>query len=132
MKSVFYVNLKDKQTVKQFIKMNKGSNDGGDFPKELLTCIYNDIKAEPLRFPVKGQIELSRISADAGEKEGLVFLFMKLCRLCEHWCIVIVRNAVIFDEFSRIFGYVLTQLVHRSTYMIFLLRILGFLFVSQN
>jgi hypothetical protein len=118
MKTVFYVNLKDKQTVKQFIKMNKGSNDGGDFPKELLTCIYNDIKAEPLRFPVKGQIELSRTSADSGdgEKEGLVFLFMKLCRFCEHWCIAILRNAVTFDEFSRIFGYVLIQLVYRSTY----------------
>jgi Sec7-like guanine-nucleotide exchange factor len=70
MKTIFCVYLQVKQTLNEFIKMNNGCNDGGDFPKELLTRIYNHIKDEPLRFPVKEQNTFSRISPDNGEKEG--------------------------------------------------------------
>ncbi|XP_035704912.1 cytohesin-1 [Folsomia candida] len=43
--------VKDKPTVDQFINMNRGINNGGDLPKELLISLYNSIQAEPFKIP---------------------------------------------------------------------------------
>lgn len=43
--------VKDKPTVERFISMNRGINDGGDLPPELLTSLYESIKKEPFKIP---------------------------------------------------------------------------------
>ncbi|KAK3092061.1 hypothetical protein FSP39_024824 [Pinctada imbricata] len=43
--------VKDKPTVERFISMNRGINDGGDLPAELLTSLYDSIKKEPFKIP---------------------------------------------------------------------------------
>jgi cytohesin len=43
--------VKDKPNVEQFITMNRGINDGGDLPRELLEDLYNNIKKEPFKIP---------------------------------------------------------------------------------
>jgi cytohesin len=43
--------VKDKPAVARFIDMNRGINDGGDLPAELLESIYDSIKKEPFKFP---------------------------------------------------------------------------------
>uniref|UniRef100_A0A8W8JAC3 SEC7 domain-containing protein n=1 Tax=Magallana gigas TaxID=29159 RepID=A0A8W8JAC3_MAGGI len=43
--------VKDKPTVERFISMNRGINDGGDLPPELLTSLYDSIKKEPFKIP---------------------------------------------------------------------------------
>jgi len=43
--------VKDKPTVERFIQMNRGINDGGNLPEELLTNLYDNIKKEPFKIP---------------------------------------------------------------------------------
>ncbi|XP_014677644.1 PREDICTED: cytohesin-1-like [Priapulus caudatus] len=43
--------VKDKPSVERFITMNRGINDGGDLPAELLTSLYESIKKEPFKIP---------------------------------------------------------------------------------
>lgn len=43
--------VKDKPSVARFIDMNRGINDGGDLPPDLLESIYDSIKKEPFKFP---------------------------------------------------------------------------------
>eukprot|EP00914_Ancora_sagittata_P014903 GHVO01029272.1.p1 GENE.GHVO01029272.1~~GHVO01029272.1.p1 ORF type:complete len:252 (+),score=21.72 GHVO01029272.1:66-758(+) len=44
-------NVKDKMPVDRFIKMNRGINDGGDLPEDLLVSLYESIKKEPFKIP---------------------------------------------------------------------------------
>jgi len=43
--------VKDKPTVDQFISMNRGIDNGGDLPRELLISLYDSIKTEPFKIP---------------------------------------------------------------------------------
>lgn len=43
--------VKDKPTVERFIDMNRGINDGGNLPRDLLTNLYENIKKEPFKIP---------------------------------------------------------------------------------
>uniref|UniRef100_A0A8D8QNM7 Cytohesin-1 n=1 Tax=Cacopsylla melanoneura TaxID=428564 RepID=A0A8D8QNM7_9HEMI len=43
--------VKDKPTVEQFISMNRGINNGGDLPRQLLVSLYDSIKTEPFKIP---------------------------------------------------------------------------------
>ncbi|XP_051571908.1 cytohesin-3-like isoform X2 [Myxocyprinus asiaticus] len=44
-------NVKDKTTLERFISMNRGINNGGDLPNELLEKLYESIKNEPFKIP---------------------------------------------------------------------------------
>ncbi|MGH0119441.1 UNVERIFIED_CONTAM: hypothetical protein FKN15_024184 [Acipenser sinensis] len=44
-------NVKDKPPVERFIAMNRGINDGGDLPEDLLRNLYDSIKNEPFKIP---------------------------------------------------------------------------------
>lgn len=41
--------IKNKMTLEQFIRNNRGINNGEDFPKEMLEQIYHNIKQQPMR-----------------------------------------------------------------------------------
>lgn len=43
--------VKDKPSNERFIEMNRGINDGGDLPDDLLTSLYDSIKKEPFKIP---------------------------------------------------------------------------------
>ncbi|XP_059472495.1 cytohesin-1 isoform X1 [Neocloeon triangulifer] len=43
--------VKEKPSVEQFINMNRGINNGGDLPRELLESLYESIKTEPFKIP---------------------------------------------------------------------------------
>ncbi|XP_077980682.1 cytohesin-2-like isoform X2 [Glandiceps talaboti] len=43
--------VRDKPTIERFISMNRGINDGGDLPRELLESLYDSIKKEPFKIP---------------------------------------------------------------------------------
>uniref|UniRef100_A0AAQ4PIX1 SEC7 domain-containing protein n=1 Tax=Gasterosteus aculeatus aculeatus TaxID=481459 RepID=A0AAQ4PIX1_GASAC len=44
-------NVRDKPPVERFISMNRGINEGGDLPEELLRNLYDSIKNEPFKIP---------------------------------------------------------------------------------
>ncbi|CAK1547265.1 unnamed protein product [Leptosia nina] len=43
--------VKDKPSPEQFVAMNRGINNGGDLPQELLLSLYESIKTEPFKIP---------------------------------------------------------------------------------
>lgn len=43
--------VKDKPTIEHFVSMNRGINDGGDLPRQLLEDLYANIKKEPFKIP---------------------------------------------------------------------------------
>ncbi|RDD42053.1 Cytohesin-1 [Trichoplax sp. H2] len=43
--------VKEKTTLEQFISMNRGINNGGDLPRELLVTLFEDIKSKPFKIP---------------------------------------------------------------------------------
>ncbi|XP_055683614.1 cytohesin-1 isoform X5 [Lutzomyia longipalpis] len=43
--------VKDKPSIEQFISMNRGINNGGDLPRELLESLYESIRTEPFKIP---------------------------------------------------------------------------------
>jgi cytohesin len=43
--------VKDKPTVDRFCAMNRGINNGGDLPQDLLVSLYDSIKKEPFKIP---------------------------------------------------------------------------------
>lgn len=43
--------VKDKPTLDHFISMNRGINNGGDLPRELLESLYESIRTEPFKIP---------------------------------------------------------------------------------
>ncbi|CAM9170573.1 unnamed protein product, partial [Lampetra fluviatilis] len=44
-------NVRDKPGVERFISMNRGINDGGDLPDELLRNLFDSIRNEPFKIP---------------------------------------------------------------------------------
>ncbi|KTF89487.1 hypothetical protein cypCar_00035066 [Cyprinus carpio] len=44
-------NVKDKPSAERFIGMNRGINDGGDLPEDLLRNLFESIKNEPFKIP---------------------------------------------------------------------------------
>ncbi|XP_041715041.1 cytohesin-1 isoform X4 [Coregonus clupeaformis] len=44
-------NVKDKPSHQRFTAMNRGINDGGDLPEDLLRNLYESIKNEPFKIP---------------------------------------------------------------------------------
>ncbi|TSK87577.1 Cytohesin-3 [Bagarius yarrelli] len=44
-------NVRDKPAVERFISMNRGINEGGDLPEDLLRNLYESIKSEPFKIP---------------------------------------------------------------------------------
>ncbi|XP_041941409.1 cytohesin-3-like isoform X2 [Alosa sapidissima] len=44
-------NVKDKPNLDRFISMNRGINNGGDLPSDLLTKLYESIHNEPFKIP---------------------------------------------------------------------------------
>lgn len=45
-------NVKEKTSLERFISMNRGINNGGDLPDDLLTKLYESISNEPFKIPV--------------------------------------------------------------------------------
>ncbi|MCL4139921.1 UNVERIFIED_CONTAM: hypothetical protein GTU68_053228 [Idotea baltica] len=43
--------VKEKQSLDQFINMNRGIDNGDDLPRELLESLYESIKTEPFKIP---------------------------------------------------------------------------------
>jgi cytohesin len=59
--------FQDKPTIDQFISMNRGINDGGDLPRELLNSLYESIKTEPFKIPEDDGNDLMHTFFNPGE-----------------------------------------------------------------
>ncbi|UYV77460.1 CYTH1 [Cordylochernes scorpioides] len=50
--------VKERLSIDKFIAMNRGINEGGDLPQELLVSLYTSIKQEPFKLPEEDAIDL--------------------------------------------------------------------------
>lgn len=71
-------NVKDKPTVERFIAMNRGINDGGDLPEELLRNLYESIKNEPFKIPEDDGNDLTHTFFNP-DREGWLLKLGKGC-----------------------------------------------------
>jgi cytohesin len=62
-------NVKQRITVEQFIKQNRGINSGNDLPRDILELIYKSIKEEPFKIPDETYDDLM-YTFFSPEKEG--------------------------------------------------------------
>jgi len=63
--------VKDKQSLEGFINMNRGINDGGDLPPEMLKELYESIRDEPFKIPEDDGNDLTKTFFNA-EREGML------------------------------------------------------------
>lgn len=62
-------NVKQKITIEQFVKQNRGINSGKDLPKDILEQIFKSIKEEPFKIPDETYDDLM-YTFFSPEKEG--------------------------------------------------------------
>ncbi|KAF7204100.1 cytohesin-1b isoform X3 [Nothobranchius furzeri] len=73
-------NVKDKPSVQRFTAMNKGINDGGDLPEDLLRNLYDSIKNEPFKIPEDDGNDLTHTFFNP-DKEGWLLKLGGKCSL---------------------------------------------------
>ena len=64
--------------------MNRGINDGGDLPKELLISLYESIKTEPFKIPEDDGNDLMHTFFNPGILQGrlvgtIVYIYILNC-----------------------------------------------------
>ena len=65
--------VKDKPSVDQFVSMNRGINDGGDLPRELLVSLYESIKTEPFKVShVSCQVGIDWVHIECNSKQSMM------------------------------------------------------------
>uniref|UniRef100_A0A3Q3L1Y6 Cytohesin 1b n=1 Tax=Mastacembelus armatus TaxID=205130 RepID=A0A3Q3L1Y6_9TELE len=77
-------NVKDKPSVQRFTAMNRGINDGGDLPEELLKNLFDSIKNEPFKIPEDDGNDLTHTFFNP-DREGWL-LKLGMCPLVEQLC----------------------------------------------
>ncbi|XP_072463506.1 cytohesin-2 isoform X1 [Notamacropus eugenii] len=76
-------NVRDKPGVERFITMNRGINDGGDLPEELLRNLYDSIRNEPFKIPEDDGNDLTHTFFNP-DREGWL-LKLGTAPGVEHW-----------------------------------------------
>ncbi|CDQ63951.1 unnamed protein product [Oncorhynchus mykiss] len=71
-------NVKDKPSHQRFSAMNRGINDGGDLPEDLLRNLYEGIKNEPFKIPEDDGNDLTHTFFNP-DREG--WLLKRVCTL---------------------------------------------------
>lgn len=81
--------VKDKPTLDHFISMNRGINNGGDLPRELLESLYESIRTEPFKIPQDDGNDLMHTFFNPDKegwlwKQGGRFVFFSYFKWCYH------------------------------------------------
>ncbi len=91
--------VKDKPTVERFIDMNRGINDGGDLPPELLTSLYDSIKKEPFKIPEDDGNDLMHTFFNP-DKEGWLWKQGGRFRSWKRRWFILSDNCLYYFEFT--------------------------------
>lgn len=80
--------VKNKMTLEQFIKNNRGMNGGNDWPRELLESIYNSIKNSEIRISSEDPLQSPEESVEArwADKRRLSCSFSRSTASCTRIC----------------------------------------------
>uniref|UniRef100_A0A3B5LPN3 Cytohesin 1a n=1 Tax=Xiphophorus couchianus TaxID=32473 RepID=A0A3B5LPN3_9TELE len=92
-------NVKDKPTVERFISMNRGINDGGDLPEDLLRNLYDSIKNEPFKIPEDDGNDLTHTFFNPDREGWLLKLGGRVKTWKRRW-FILTDNCLYYFEYT--------------------------------
>uniref|UniRef100_A0A8C3USR7 Cytohesin 1 n=1 Tax=Catharus ustulatus TaxID=91951 RepID=A0A8C3USR7_CATUS len=92
-------NVKDKPTAERFIAMNRGINDGGDLPEELLQNLYESIKNEPFKIPEDDGNDLTHTFFNPDREGWLLKLGGRVKTWKRRW-FILTDNCLYYFEYT--------------------------------
>uniref|UniRef100_A0A4W6DSB2 Cytohesin 1b n=1 Tax=Lates calcarifer TaxID=8187 RepID=A0A4W6DSB2_LATCA len=92
-------NVKDKPSVQRFTAMNRGINDGGDLPEELLRNLYDSIKNEPFKIPEDDGNDLTHTFFNPDREGWLLKLGGRVKTWKRRW-FILTDNCLYYFEYT--------------------------------
>nr|XP_032822840.1 cytohesin-3-like isoform X1 [Petromyzon marinus] len=92
-------NVRDKLTVERFVTMNRGINDGGDLPEELLRNLYESIKNEPFKIPEDDGNDLTHTFFNPDREGWLLKLGGRVKTWKRRW-FILTDNCLYYFEYT--------------------------------
>uniref|UniRef100_A0A3Q3DHX0 Cytohesin-1-like n=1 Tax=Hippocampus comes TaxID=109280 RepID=A0A3Q3DHX0_HIPCM len=92
-------NVKDKPSVQRFTAMNRGINDGGDLPDELLRNLFESIKNEPFKIPEDDGNDLTHTFFNPDREGWLLKLGGRVKTWKRRW-FILTDNCLYYFEFT--------------------------------
>ncbi|KAM9037414.1 cytohesin-2 isoform 1-T1 [Sarcophilus harrisii] len=92
-------NVRDKPGVERFITMNRGINNGGDLPEELLRNLYDSIRNEPFKIPEDDGNDLTHTFFNPDREGWLLKLGGRVKTWKRRW-FILTDNCLYYFEYT--------------------------------
>ncbi|KAF0045463.1 hypothetical protein F2P81_001992 [Scophthalmus maximus] len=92
-------NVRDKPGLDRFISMNRGINEGGDLPEELLRNLYESIKNEPFKIPEDDGNDLTHTFFNPDREGWLLKLGGRVKTWKRRW-FILTDNCLYYFEYT--------------------------------
>nr|XP_023698463.1 cytohesin-3-like isoform X2 [Paramormyrops kingsleyae]XP_023698464.1 cytohesin-3-like isoform X2 [Paramormyrops kingsleyae] len=92
-------NVKDKTTLERFISMNRGINNGGNLPDELLMKLYESIRSEPFKIPEDDGNDLTHTFFNPDREGWLLKLGGRVKTWKRRW-FILTDNCLYYFEYT--------------------------------
>ncbi|KAG7491461.1 hypothetical protein MATL_G00003910 [Megalops atlanticus] len=92
-------NVKEKTTLERFISMNRGINNGGDLPSDLLTKLFESIRSEPFKIPEDDGNDLTHTFFNPDREGWLLKLGGRVKTWKRRW-FILTDNCLYYFEYT--------------------------------
>ncbi|KAF3846394.1 hypothetical protein F7725_003472 [Dissostichus mawsoni] len=92
-------NVRDKPPVERFISMNRGINEGGDLPEDLLRNLFDSIKSEPFKIPEDDGNDLTHTFFNPDREGWLLKLGGRVKTWKRRW-FILTDNCLYYFEYT--------------------------------
>ncbi|OCT70956.1 hypothetical protein XELAEV_18037870mg [Xenopus laevis] len=92
-------NVRDKPGLDRFISMNRGINDGGDLPEELLRNLFDSIRNEPFKIPEDDGNDLTHTFFNPDREGWLLKLGGRVKTWKRRW-FILTDNCLYYFEYT--------------------------------
>ncbi|XP_071815068.1 cytohesin-1-like isoform X3 [Apostichopus japonicus] len=93
-------NVREKPDLERFVIMNKGINEGGDLPRDLLKSLYDSIKSEPFKIPEDDGNDLTHTFFNP-DKEGWLWKQGGRIKSWKRRWFILTDNCLYYFEFTQ-------------------------------
>ncbi|XP_069919230.1 cytohesin-2 isoform X1 [Oryctolagus cuniculus] len=92
-------NVRDKPGLERFVAMNRGINEGGDLPEELLRSLYDSIRNEPFKIPEDDGNDLTHTFFNPDREGWLLKLGGRVKTWKRRW-FILTDNCLYYFEYT--------------------------------